>query len=660
MLSGRHSQRSSTTIPTLPAQLRSAIPQCAQTCLATYIYQGYDDGSVCSDGNLSCLCSTYSSYGFTVGELALTCLQISDCESGRSPELEQTAYGICSAQSSAVQPTLSVLNPPATTPFSSPRTTSALPLATPQPESATTEIVTSTSSNLSQSPNPTSSVSAASTSSAATHGSTGLTSAQAIGVSIGAVGFVVLVVALAYIIACMRRRKFSKEADSRHPDEFVYDKPTHKSWFNFPDRRAAHGDFVEPHSESFFEKRQTAWPSQHAQSEYYHNREKATGARMSMSRESCRSNSSARTVSRLLPEKPSGIPPRPARPSTEFATVRTPATVFEEDGFSVVPRPVPSLPKNPRQPQYAHQFTKSPEMVQPSLSLDIPRQVSRSETIEAIGDFPSPRENLPRPFYQCSKATSSMNSFLNYYEGPDSGSPEDYYPYTPIDEHSQVRRPAPAAITITKPTFPPVAVRISTASDNSRRTSFESTDPDEPTPPDEVDEEEKRLSPVAESPIASIRYPKIPRGSNQAVPRSPPQPLYKPVEQKWQAPNVSQRGYRVEETPVTPGNQRVRRHGPSLSGSTLAAKRLGDHAAHSLERGLRISPSGTPPEERTQPQNGYANVVRNESPANWPLPSQEPLRSPLWEPKLTPRRMGGDLYLSVSVATPKRAHFSER
>jgi hypothetical protein len=378
-----------------------------------------------------------------------------------------------------------------------------------------------------------------------------------------------------------------------------------------------------------------------------------------MSRESCRSSSSIRTNSRLLPEKPSRVPQRPERPA-EPLTVQTPATVFEEDRFSVVPRPIPSLPKNPRQPQFAHQFTRSPEMtVQPSLSLAIPRQVSRSETIEAVGNFPLPPD-APRPFYENSKAASSTNSFLNYYEGPDSGSPEDYYPYTPIDEHSQIRRPAPAAITITKPTFPPIAVRTSMASDLSRRTSFESTDPDEPTPPDEADEQDKRLTPVAESPIASIRYPKIPRGSNQAVPRSPPQPLYKPAEQRRQAPNVAMSSHRGERRPFTPESQQIRAHSPSLSGSTLAAKRLGDHAAHSLEKGLRITPTGTPPQERGRHQRQYENVARNQSPANWPLPSQEPLRSPLWEPKLTPRRMGGDLYLSVSVATPKHAHFAER
>lgn len=666
MPAGDFSRRTSTAIPTLSEQLQNAVPPCAQSCLSTYIYEGFVDASICTDSDLSCLCTRYSSYGFTLGELALVCLTISDCGLAKSPEEEQqeqqTAFGVCSAQSNAAQATHSVLDPPATTPLSTPRTTSAQTQPTLQPKKTSTR---TSGGSASRSPSgstlPTSSVAAASITSDDTQGGTGLTSAQAVGVSIGAVGFVVLVVAFAYVMVCIRRRKELKQVASNPSDDFGGDKPNHRSWFNFPGPGSIHVNFGEPYQESISEKRQTAWPSQHARPGYRQSHEKVTGARISMSRESCRSNSSIRTVSRLLPEKPSRSqlrpeqperPERPERPSTEHATVQTPATVFEEDRFSIVPRPIPSLPKNPRQPQYAHQFTRSPEAVQqPSLSLDIPRQGSRSESIEAVGNFPLRRDDVPRPFYESSKAASSTNSFLKYYEGPDSGSPEDYYPYTPIDEHSQIRRHAPAAITITRPTFPPLAVRTSMASDASRRTSFESTDPDEPTPPDEPEEEEKRLTPVAESPIASIRYPKIPRGSNQAVPRSPPQQLRQPT-------YPAQRIPREERRSSTPEDRRIRTHSPSLSGSTLAAKRLGDHAAHNLERGLRITPNGTPSHEHSKQRED--GIPREYSPANWPLPSQEPLKSPLWEPKLTPRRMGGDLYLSVSVATPKHTHFPER
>ncbi|CZT16644.1 uncharacterized protein RCC_02479 [Ramularia collo-cygni] len=658
MPSRKFSRQSSTTVPTLPQELQSVVPSCAHSCLSTYISQGYEDTSACSNGDLSCLCSSYSSYGLTLGELGLICLQTSGCgPASRQEEEQQAVFGICSGQSNAAQATHTVLSPPATTQSSSTRT-----ISTESPSATTTSAsIQPNVGHSTQQPKSTSSSVAASSSSSSDASTNGLTSAQVIGISIAAVGFVVLAIAFAYIMACVRRRRKSSEPeDLKHWDGFADDKTPHKSWFTFPDSRHHHDTAEAPQEIPTYETGGEPWQSQH-----YESREKATAPRKSMSRDSLRSSSSIRTVSRLLPEKPSRIHPQPQRTLAEPVTVQTPATIFEEDRCSIVQRPIPSLPKNPRQPQYAHQFTKPPEAaLQPSLSLEIPRQATRSGAIEAVTKFPNPRENTfastSRPFYETPQAASSTNSFLNYYEGPDSGSPEDFYPYTPIDEHSQVRRAAPAAIVITKPTFPPVAVRTSMASDMSRRTSFESTDPDEPTPPGEADEGDKRLTPVAESPIASIRYPKIPRGSNQTVPRSPPQPQYRHKDQLWPAPIVVQRRNHGDNDPVTPADRRMNAHSPSLSGSTLAAKRVGHHAAHSLEKGLRITPSGTPPQDRRQPPRGYGNGARNQSPGNWPLPSQEPLKSPLWEPKLTPRRMGGDLYLSVSVATPKNAHFFER
>lgn len=648
MSPSKHSRRTSMTIPTLLQQLQNTVPPCAQSCLSAYLSQEFNVAVRCPDGDLSCVCGSYSFHGFTLGELALTCLHIGNCRPETvGTQQEQTAFGICSSQRSAVEPTNTVISPPATTPVDSTSTTPTRARTTARPTTAASTASGSPSRLASNSSSPSSSA----TASSPTQGPQGLTSEQAIGVSIGAVGFVVLAIAFAYILVCVRRRK-SKHVEPRNANDFTYDKSFHKSWFNFPACK-------DNHDEPLSEKRQTQWPSPHVHPSYdYRTREKAVGARTSSSRESRRSSNSNRTVSRLLPEMPSLVQQRPERQSIGPVILQTPATVFEEDRFSVAPaRPIPSLPKNPRQPQYAHEFTRTPQAVpQPSLSLTIPQQGACSEAIEAIENFPLPQDRASNPFYQCSKSATSNNSFLNYYEGADSGSPEDFYPYTPMDEHMQIRRPAPAAIIITRPTYPPVAVRTSMTSDTSRRTSFESTDPDELTPPDEADEDDKRLTPVAESPIASIRYPKIPRGSNQAVPRSPPQMQYNSGDHRRRAPSVAQHGH---QNPTTPGNRMIQTHTPSLSGSTLVAKRLGDHAAQSLERGLRIT-NGTPPRKRSQRAREIGDVARNESPANWPLPPQEPLKSPLWEPKLTPRRLGGDLYLSVSVATPQHAHFPEQ
>ena len=178
-------------------------------------------------------------------------------------------------------------------------------------------------------------------------------------------------------------------------------------------------------------------------------------------------------------------------------------------------------------------------------------------------------------------------------------------------------------------------IRASRASD----TSFESVDPDEPTPPEETD---KRLSPAQPSPITGLRYPKVPRSSNQAIPRSP-----------LAAPGLK---------------QRPRNEGPMHSG-TLLTKRLGMGAASDLEwrlDPLRIRNSGATSDAsalatdwpmRQDPAIQRAKVDLRQP---WQLSQRDSkvfdqaslektdLRSPPWEPEMTPTRRQGALYLSVT------------
>jgi hypothetical protein len=242
--------------------------------------------------------------------------------------------------------------------------------------------------------------------------------------------------------------------------------------------------------------------------------------------------------------------------------------------------------------------------------------------------------------------------------------------------------------------IPPKSYRCSGGSD----TSFESTDPDEITPPEEI---ERHLSPVPEgdSPNNNVRYPKVPRSSNQAVPRSP-QPTLSPGYQHSQAWPLKEekRAYTPTKPSPSPSTPRTplrhdQTHQPSLSGSTLAAKRLGSSAATSLSNGIHIR---SPPNPQSSPLKGYgrpahSNTTRSGrpqfaqqrkpsyagtgygpdpaydgySPRTPEMSSPGPkilrtdrevvLRSPLWEPKLTPSRRGEDLFLSVSLASPGMA-----
>jgi hypothetical protein len=361
--------------------------------------------------------------------------------------------------------------------------------------------------------------------------------------------------------------------------------------------------------------------------------------------------------------------------------------------------------------------------------LDIPRQAARLPRAPSPVAFPLPPSATPpiprgrNPSHESlTLSRESEGSLLNYYASPEAGfdaSPEEFDdPITPIDEQIQRRKAIPNAITITKPVYPPRAIRVDS---NGSDTSFESNASDEPTPPEELD---RQLTPVQEaSPISRITYPKIPRSSNQAVPRSPGPKLSpglklsplqikranaRPQDSRPGLPSHPQqylhRREKSQPDPVTPQHQGT--PNSTLSGSTLAARRQGNSAAQDLERRLHLTDSSHSrtnstattkvtksepnsgkslyhPNERNvkaeSPLKGYGRVasggrrvsrgqigpeMKTPGPQLWRspgLPGQPQevmLKSPLWEPKLTPSRKGDDLYLSVGVATPQTAAFT--
>ncbi|KJX96609.1 hypothetical protein TI39_contig612g00008 [Zymoseptoria brevis] len=705
-------KRTTTDPSNFPRVLSNYVPTCAQKCLSTYINQQYD----CTNGDVSCLCSQYGNSGFTLGELALVCVSIS-CPSANQQDPEPAkakAYDICAAQNDAAAATQQTLIPPATSSTS----VSSSSIQT------TTTATTSTSSEPTSTTRSTDTPSATTTSasSESTPERTAITSGQAIGISVAAVGFVLIAVGIFYALGCIRRRKRkAAERATKHDSyDFIDDASVHGS--EFPHGFINHGNpggLDMSGAVSSSEKRNTNWPTLQAHQQPYYRHEKNssqdTQTWRSDSPVSYRSASSMRTTSQLLPEKPSGLLLRPPPRSPELDNMRTPATIFEEDRFSAhIAPPVPSLPKNPRQPQYAHQFARPIEhMKQTSLTLDIPNQTTQCQAVQfsepsllraasqstmahppalmpgqsmptfppppafqhAGPTFPPPPTSAARPIYERPTYGNSSSSVLDYYASPEDDSPTDLYSSTPIEDETQVRKAAPAAIAISKPSFPPLAVRASLASDVSRRTSFESTDPDESTP----EEEDKRLTPVKEaaSPIAEIRYPKVPRSANQSVPRSPVyQPAYQFPITRDSRSIADRRQERVPHTRDSATRDREHGHTASSSGSSLAAKRRGDSAANKLHI-TTITPTRAP---RTPPRQENVAVYTRETPLrgygrtassagvktpDWPLKIEMKsppggLKSPLWEPKLTPRREGDDLYLSVSVATPQHAQFPRR
>ncbi|KAI7283385.1 hypothetical protein KC345_g3014 [Hortaea werneckii] len=597
----------------------------------------------------------------------------------------------------------------------------------------------------------------AATSSSNSH-STTLTSAEAVGVSIAAFGVLALLIALIYGIACFRRRRWKAQKRKHDSYDFIDEEPSRFSSFGQNDQiqpREPHNGFTNPRAELPVEKRDTKdwYQAQFPAPAQAVLRDRsswlaALGRSQSPVSQS-RSDESMRTLSQLLPDKPGSMPliqhqqqqqqqqqqqrglPCPQRSPKKLSMAQSPATVFEEDRetriasqqLPAMPRPpVPlrsqtGLPgKNVRRPQFAAEFTLSPEEVRgPQLSLNIPKQPEKAmQKLQSPIHYPPPpaipedQPQMGNDYRTCrgskakSGASTTAGSLLNYYASAEAGTVPDFWDPEPtpisVEPQHRITKSKPNPINPIKPTCPPRAIRTSTVvsrrDSRASETSFESTDPDEPTPPEEDD---KQLSPVAEtehSPIARVRYPKIPRSSNQAIPRSPPVKLMASpgLSQDDRSTLPSHRRQQSNRTdapnssPVTP--QRQMTDASTLSGSTLAAKRRGDSAAHDLEKRLIIDTSHSragshtksPPrkdsESRTSPLHGYGRSAR--TPPNGhpprapstamlspdsvtslrrqvvrtPKAQEVVLKSPLWEPKLTPSRRGEDLYLEVGLASP--------
>ncbi|RMY10624.1 hypothetical protein D0866_14462 [Hortaea werneckii] len=698
----------------LPRELQDIAPSCAQQCLRTYISDQYG-----SCNGLSCLCSEYSSEGYTLGELGFICLQ-SACSSIPQAKQEEV-YGSYISDRPA---------------------TSTAVLAT----SMATRISSSASSTATSE-----STSAPAAASSSSSHSTSLTSAEAVGVSIAAFGVLALIIALIYGITCFRRRRWKAQKRKHDSYDFIDEEPSRFSSFGQDDNTqptVSHNGFANPRAELPVERRDTKdwYQAQFPAPAQAVLRDRsswlaALGRSQSPVSQS-RSNESMRTLSQLLPDKPGSMPPvrhqqqqqappRPQRSPKTLSMAQSPATVFEEDRetriasqqLPAIPRPpVPfgaqtGLPgKNVRRPKFAAELTLSPDEVRgPPLSLNIPKQPEKAvQKLQSPIHYPPPPaipEDRPPTShdYRTSRgskaksgASTTAGSLLNYYTSAEAGTVPDFWDPVPtpisVEPQHRITKSKPNPINPPKPTCPPKAIRTSTGvsrrDSRASETSFESTDPDEPTPPEEDD---KQLSPVAEtehSPIAKVRYPKIPRSSNQAIPRSPPVKLMTspglPKDDRSTLPSHQRQQRRTPDapasSPVTP--QRQMTDASTLSGSTLAAKRRGDSAAHDLEKRLVIDTSHSrggshvrsPPrkelEPRTSPLHGYGRSARtppNGQPlrapstamlspesvgslrqqvVRTPKAQEVVLKSPLWEPKLTPSRRGEDLYLEVGLASP--------
>jgi hypothetical protein len=231
-----------------------------------------------------------------------------------------------------------------------------------------------------------------------------------------------------------------------------------------------------------------------------------------------------RRSSMLLPAPPVPIAPiRSLQPSKRAATFDT-AT-----GFPNPPRP--NLRSAARRSELFLDIPVRHERPQPkrlmatqTLSTGSPKQLPPTQANRLAP--PTRKASLTSP--NATPGSSNPEDIDDYYFSSHTSTPGE----SPALHVRSRDSPKPSTRVKAKRSGSTVSRTASRTSTNYRdsdssHTSFETTDPNDPTPEDEDSDKQlsdEKLSPVAESPISNLRYPKIPRASNQLVPRSPRSP----------------------------------------------------------------------------------------------------------------------------------------
>ncbi|KAF2011539.1 hypothetical protein BU24DRAFT_283411 [Aaosphaeria arxii CBS 175.79] len=430
-------------------------------------------------------------------------------------------------------------------------------------------------------------------------------------------------------------------------------------------------------------------------------------------------------------------------------------TVFEEDEEAIRRRssillPTPPMPVPPirsLQPSRPHVSpASSSSSRQPGLSLNIPVRHSISNIERIVPAKIKSNTHLPSPppaiiplappirlspvrdrsvsgtTGRSTRSNSSNNDVPDYYFGdvsPRRATPNaSPAPSTisrgkqPVKTSSNLR-PKTSMSTVSRATS---RASLSHRDSMSSQTSFESIDGNDPTPEEDDEDDnynkqlasDSKLSPVAESPISNLRYPKVPRASNQLVPRSPRSPKSPHSLQSLDSPR---RSTPLVLNSVGSGNNPSTATTIIKEPSALLVKRRGEGEALNLGRQLQMDSP-----KRTEVRNymrGYRRQLRNssvqeswsaaskaiddddlhprgrtaarvqsgqwpKSPAMYDADAVQPfhanrardqnyprqhahaaavadaataaLKSPLWVPRLTPTRKGDDLFIAVSYS----------
>ena len=197
-------------------------------------------------------------------------------------------------------------------------------------------------------------------------------------------------------------------------------------------------------------------------------------------------------------------------------------------------------------------------------------------------------------------------------------------------------------------------------------TSFESSDSQDETPPED---EDKQLSPVvesAESPISGLRYPKIPRSTNQLVARSSLSPAQSPTKPtsprsiQEPSPLATQFAERRAENKRPTALQSIPRKPvePSQKAMYLGSPSPSDYKRHRRSPNVYMgsphyendsNPSRPVTVHRRSVSAGNTQNVQPQHVGKRHSSREMQLKSPLWEPRLYPTKRGDELFFGCNI-----------
>jgi hypothetical protein len=682
----------------LPPSLLSAVPLCAQSCVEDFLQRDYS-ASVCPDeNNLDCLCSHYGVDGYTLGEGVYACLYSSSNCTPSSRSNGTSLYSICTGQANAVTATyktIIVTATPAveTSSFSSSSSSNSAQMTMISTTgSSGGSVATDTSSQPSESPRSVVSMNVS------------LTMAQIAGITIAAAAVLILTVGIATCLIFVRRNRRMQEID----DHKILLYPSPKTpgsqgsqFIHSPknDRDGASGvgntkRQLPPPPEP--PTHVPAWPR------YYPIMPDDIGIATTANYPL---QAPVRGLPNSSPQHPNNqyIPPPLERQSTGVILPQQPAIAHTEASKSAPPnkqnkrvsifRPISHTtvfeeddPLSPARstfaaPQSSSQVPYSGRQVRQESDIPVfpaPPQSNRPKSLRHppltlqiptfVQTLPPPPPNPPVQQQQPQQTPQRPLLLRDNKQSLESQQPQ-LASTTLLDlRHSGYSSAIASSQAIRSDSFGMLAGHSSSRSTRAPSkcgrdsqasfTSFESSeDEEEPTPPKE---EDNRLSPVQESsysPASQVKYPKIPRAANQAVPRTPASPSQRgQVEgglsssqsspQGNQTPvAVSQSiGNRLWKTELSPKSKRPQyptwndRQGADTWSWASEQSMIAPFQA----RGSPLQQGRTTPVQRTPPQ-----AALQTPPNSIPMPPYSPFGiGPM--PKLTPTRRGDDLYLSVN------------